>query len=468
MDNSRRFFLKAAGLVSIGFLGLDRYASFADSRQDLFTSDPGFGPLLNTPEGILDLPKGFSCKVISRQGDLMSDGLKVPGAYDGMGSFKWKDGKVILIRNHEINVGTSSGSPFGSSNENIGMVDKSRIYDYARGQKPCLGGTTTFIYNEKEQKVELEYLSLTGTVRNCAGGITPWNSWITCEETEYKTGFDDVLEKDHGYNFEVPASDKIGLVEPVPLKEMGRFVHEAVTVDPKTGIVYQTEDTGNALFYRFIPNVKGKLAKGGKLQCLSLKEWKSADTRNWESEADLFPEKKKFEVEWIDLDDVESPDNDLRLRGFKKGAARFANSEGIWFGKNELYFACTKGGKNTKGQIFRYVPGKYEGGAREKEDPGTLELFIEPNNIEMFQNCDNLTIAPWGDVVICEDKADPRILGITPDGKVYPIAKNIGYRKSEFAGPVFSPSGKTLFINIQTPGLTLAITGPWKNKRAHT
>ena len=162
---------------------------------------------------------------------------------------------------------------------------------------------------------------------------------------------------------------------------------------------------------------------------------------------------------------MEAPDNDLRLRAYDKGAARFARGEGIWFGKNELYFACTNGGSTNYGQIFKYMPSKYEGKQQEKDSPGRLELFLEPNNTDIFQYCDNLTVAPWGDVVICEDKNDPRIIGITPQGKSYVIAKNIGYPKSEFAGPVFSPSGKTLFINIQSPGVTLAITGPW-NKRA--
>jgi uncharacterized protein len=212
-----------------------------------------------------------------------------------------------------------------------------------------------------------------------------------------------------------------------------------------------------------LPNKYGKLQKGGQLQCLALKEWKSADTRNWpDLTTDKFPVKRSYEVEWLDLDDVEAQGSPLRLRGFNQGAARFANTEGIWYGKNELFFACTAGGAIAKGQIFRYVPSPYEGQAREKEAPAKLELFLEPNNTEIFQKCDNLTISPWGDVVICEDTSDPRIIGITPQGDTYALAKNIGFAGSEFAGPVFSPSGRTLFINIQSPGLTLAITGPWK------
>lgn len=331
----------------------------------------------------------------------------------------------------------------------------------------CVGGTTTVLYNEKEQRVTQEYLSLTGTVRNCAGGITPWNSWITCEETELGVGDENgQLLKNHGFNFEVPATKKIGIVEPVPIKAMGRFVHEAVAVQPKTGIVYQTEDSGNGVFYRYLPNQYGNLHAGGKLQCLSIKSWKSADTRNWHDlTTDKFPEKQSFEVEWIDLDHVEAPENDLRLRAFQKGGTRFAAAEGIWYGKNELFFACTSGGNNHKGQIFKYVPSPFEGTDREKEKPGQLTLFLEPNNVDIFQNCDNLTIAPWGDVIICEDKEDARIIGITPAGTTYVLAQNIGLRESEFAGPVFSPSGDTLFVNVQSPGVTIAITGPWKTKR---
>lgn len=463
MDNSRRDFLRNASLVSLGFMFLNRYAVGAVSG--VHNKAPGFGPLVYREDDILAVPKGFSHRVISRKGDLMADGFLSPGAHDGMGSFRWKDGKVMLIRNHELTPGSHGSGPWGKENQALSKIDPEYIYDIGGSQRVCVGGTTTMIYDEKTQRVELEYLSLTGTVRNCAGGITPWNSWITCEETELGRGDEEgVLEKDHGFNFEVPATDKVGLVKPLPIKAMGRFVHEAVAVQPNTGIVFQTEDSGTGVFYRYLPNQYGKLHQGGKLQALAIQEISKADTRNWDDLTTAkFPEKKRFKTYWIDLDQVEAPDNDLRLRAHEKGAARFAAAEGIWYGKGELFFACTSGGHNHKGQIFRYIPSPYEGTEREKEQPGEIELFLEPNNVDIFQNCDNLTIAPWGDVIICEDKADPRVIGITPKGETYVLAKNIGYRKSEFAGPVFSPSGDTLFINIQSPGLTLAITGPWNN-----
>lgn len=468
MNNSRRDFIRNTSLVSLGFLGLNQFAANAATLGFIEKNNfvPNYGPLSYKQGDILSLPNGFSGKVISRRGEVMSDGLLSPGAHDGMGVFKWKNNKSILIRNHELSPGSKGSGPFGKNNELLNKINQNDIYDFGKGDSMCYGGTTTMVYDEKLQKIELQYLSLIGTVRNCAGGITPWNSWITCEETSFLKGDEKgLLEKDHGYNFEVFASDKIGLTKPVPIKQMGRFVHEAVTVHPIEGIVYQTEDSGDSLFYRYLPNKFGDLHKGGKLQCLALNDWASADTRNWASlKTDRFPEKKEFNVSWIDLDDVEAPDGDLRLRGYKKGATRFSCGEGIWYGKNELFFACTNGGLNGKGQIFKYVPSKYEGQDREKEFPAKLELYLEPNDISTFQNCDNLTIAPWGDVIICEDKADARIIGITPEGKTYEIAKNVGYRESEFAGPVFSPSGDTLFVNIQSPGLTLAITGPWKSK----
>lgn len=467
MNSSRRDFIKNTSLVSLGFIGLNNYAAQAAIHiLDQSGVDIGFGPLVYKQGDVLSLPKGFTAKIISHKGDLMDDGLLTPGMYDGMGAFHHTQGRTILIRNHENIPGADLQGPFGKGNPLISKISKDKIYDFGKGDDTCVGGTTTLIYNEKTQKIETQYLSLVGTVRNCAGGITPWNSWITCEESDLKIGNKgSALEKDHGYNFEIPATDKIGLIDPHPIKSMGRFVHEAVAVQPKTGIVYQTEDQGDSLFYRFLPKTYGKLQDGGKLQCLSLVDWKSADTRNYAAlTTDRFPEKKSFAVKWIDLEDIEAPDGDLRLRGFELGAAKFSRGEGIWYGKEELFFACTDGGRDQKGQIFKYIPSKFEGQPEEKSSPGVLELFLEPNDTEIFQSCDNLTIAPWGDVIICEDKKDARVIGITPQGKTYLIAKNIGYRNSEFAGPVFSPSGNTLFINIQSPGLTLAITGPWMTK----
>jgi secreted PhoX family phosphatase len=423
----------------------------------------GYGPLVNDPEATLNLPEGFRYRVISSKGSLMTDGFLVPGAADGMATFPGPDGKIIIIRNHEVSQGDVEGGPFGARKELLSKISPDMVYDYGKGDSPCMGGTTTLVYNPVTEQVETEYLSLAGTIRNCAGGRTPWNSWITCEEDTSAPSKE--REKWHGYAFEVPVSATPVLATPTPLLAMGRFNHEAVCVDPRSGIVYQTEDRGDGLLYRFIPDVKGKLQEGGKLQVLAIKDQPGFETRNW---ADLPGEKmmigEKYEVEWLDIDGVDAPDDDLRYRGFAKGAARFARGEGIWFGENEFYFACTNGGRLEHGQIFRYKLSPNEGQLNEVEQPPTLEIFIEPNNTDLIESCDNLTIASHGDLVICEDKTTPRIVGVTPEGGIYHIAKNVGY-KSEFAGATFSPDGKILFVNIQGPGLTIAITGPWDKRK---
>jgi len=276
---------------------------------------------------------------------------------------------------------------------------------------------------------------------------------------------DENLQKDHGYNFEVPANAEIGLVDPTPLTEMGRFNHEAIAVDPASGIVYQTEDRPDGLIYRYIPKFQGQLSKGGRLQALAVKGAPSSDTRNWD-EIDLpdFPINQAVEVEWIDVQDPTAPNDDLRYVGFKNGAARFARGEGMFTGNGEIYFACTNGGAKKFGQIFRYRPSPREGMAGEADAPGKLELFIESHDLELLKACDNLTLAPWGDIIICEDDSDcSAIVGITPEGAMY----KIGHVeiKSEVAGACFSPDGTTLYVNIQkNPGQTLAITGPWRSR----
>ena len=244
---------------------------------------------------------------------------------------------------------------------------------------------------------------------------------------------------------------------------MGRFNHEAVAVDPASGVVYLTEDRGDGIFYRYIPNKPGKLHKGGKLQALVILGEKSRDTRNWEdSEGPEFPLMKRHKVTWVDIDNVESPEDDLRFQGYDKGAAVFARGEGIWYGDKEVYFACTNGGKIGAGQVFRYTPSVDEGKPEEKNNLGELTLFVESEDREILKNCDNLAVAPWGDVILCEDHKHPFLVGVTPKGELYHLAENVGF-ESELAGGVFSPSGKTYFVNVQGPGITLAITGPWRS-----
>ena len=442
MSWTRRRFLWGAAGVTAGFFGL---------RHLLSGPSPGvssrYGRLVPEPTGTFLLPPGFSCTVFSKAGETMDDGFLVPGAHDGMATFPGPDGRTILVRNHELQAKDARTGPFGRKNELLARIDPKKLYDFGRGETPALGGTTTLVYDTNSRKLERHFLSLAGTLRNCAGGPTPWGTWISCEET-VQTAFGR-FEKDHGYAFEVPASPEIALADPVPLKAMGRFNHEAAAVDPGTYDIYLTEDREDGLLYRFVAAKPGEPARGGRLQALKVRDKPSLYTAN-RGRTRIAPG-EPLAVEWIDLDEVDAPRDDLRSRGFARGAAAFARGEGIWTGKDGIYFCATEGGERRKGQVWRLVP-----------DAARLELFVEPNDATILENCDNITVAPWGDLFLCEDGPGwQNVVAVTPKGDLYLFAQN-ALNTGELAGACFSPDGTTLFVNLQRPGLTAAIRGPWQ------
>jgi len=454
IQQNRRNFIKNAFLATIGFSVFTRCAS-DDFINELCGSADN---LVKDPNDYLRLPAGFSYKIISKAGQEMTDGFFVPGRPDGMGTFSGSTSdEVIIVMNHENSPSPSRNGAFGNNNELLQQLSSNQLYDAGGMNRPGLGGTTTMRYNEATQEVESHHLSLAGTYRNCAGGITPWGSWLTCEEDVTKAGGG--AEKDHGFVFEVPANQS-GLINPVAIEAMGRFNHEAVAVDPNTSIVYMTEDRHDRLIYRFIPNVPEVLSQGGRLQVLAIKDKNRFDTRNWDSTTiELNIEE---EVVWIDIDNPLAPEDNLRYRGYDNGAARFARGEGMWFGDNEIYFACTNGGRARTGQIFKYILSPEEGSETAQPVTGKLILHIESSNAGVLNMCDNLTIAPWGDLFVCEDNGrGNRILQIKQNGDIVAFGCNQS-SDSEFAGVVFSPSGNTLFVNIQENGDTLAITGSWE------
>jgi uncharacterized protein len=427
--------------------------------------DPRLGPLRADPEAILDLPAGFHYEIVSKAGAEMSDGLRVPHAHDGMAAFPGDDGRVILVCNHELATHQFDQSAFAPSFNALPGRVRNRLYDRGGDKTPGNGATTTTVWNPQTATTERQYLSLAGTELNCSGGRTPWGSWLSCEEcfTWEGIGFGGgrILHRDrpHGYVFEVP-SRREGLVDPVPLRAMGRFEHEAAAVHEASGVVYLTEDKHYGLLYRFLPDVPGNLAEGGRLQSLAIEDRPSLATHNWSDRPVIRPG-ESLAVRWIDLDDVDSGTNDLRERGTARGAATFARGEGLTAAGDDIVFTCTIGGRYRLGQVFAYRTSPHEGEASEHDAPGRLTLIAESAPESILHNADNLTMAPWGDLIVCEDTSDHcGLVGIRPDGSLYELADN-AYSGSELSGVCFSPDGKSLFVNIQYPGMTLAVTGPF-------
>jgi secreted PhoX family phosphatase len=428
-------------------------------------NDARVGALRTDAGRILDLPDDYSYDIVSRAGSLMNDGLRVPFAHDGMAAFPAANGRIVLVCNHELGPSEFDQSAFAGSEETISAALRDRIYDLGNGKTPGTGGTTTITYNPQTGETENTHLSLAGTELNCAGGSTPWGSWLTCEEcfelpgTDLSGGRIVSREQVHGYVFEVPAT-ATALVVPRPIKAMGRFAHEAAAVHRPTGVVYMTEDRHQSLFYRFIPNVAGDLHRGGRLQALAFEDAISDRTHNWSGPADIRPD-VPMRTRWIDLDNVDSDEDDLRRRGADLGAITFARGEGLCAAADDMVFTCTIGGPARLGQVFRYQPSPFEATPDEIDPPGQLTLIAEATADSLLRNADNLTLAPWGDLIVCEDTSNHcGLVGIRPDGSQYQLADN-PHSNSELAGVCFAPDGKTLFVNVQYPGTTLAVTGPF-------
>ena len=462
---SRRSFIRHSavtfGAMTVGAVALQgliarRSRAMVDGHAHLLAprGEGGYGPLSpvpaqNTGETLLELPPKFAYTAFGKKGGIMSDGHPTPPAHDGMAAFP-ADGMVRLLRNHEIN----TGRPVEA------MGDRASAYD-----PTAPGGVTTLIVDPRTRELVRDFVSVGGTLHNCAGGPTPWGSWITCEETtmgkdrffsprwlQYLGGYD----REHGYCFEVPA-DAEESVPAEPLTRMGRFVHEAVAVDPASGIVYETEDQNPSGFYQYIPDYPGQLARGGNLRMLAVRDRPGYDTRTGQTMGTSLP------VTWVDIEDPDPEGagldrNLVHKEGADKGGAAFDRLEGCWYGNGRIFFTATRGGDERLGQVWEYRP--------ESADEGVLTLLFESPDPSLMAAPDNVSVSPRGGLIVCEDNRDgiQHIRGLTKDGRIFDVARDvagIAYR-GEFAGAIFSPDGETLFVNMQRPGLTYAIWGPWR------
>jgi secreted PhoX family phosphatase len=432
----------AAALPGLGALG--GLPALACRGRDVQTGSVagGYGPLARTTAEnagtvLLELPRGFRYTAFGRTGDPLSDGRDTPPWHDGMAAFQ-VGAEVRLVRNHERRNPVGPGqalSPAGPS------------YD-----PHAPGGTTTLVVDPVTRELRRSFVSLSGTSTNCAGGPTPWGTWISCEETT--AGPASGYREAHGYCFEVSAAADRP-VTPVPLRAMGRFVHEAVAIDPTTGIVYLTEDAREAGWYRFLPHRPRDLAAGGRLQMLAIRDRPGHDLRRGQTALAELP------VSWVDIADpdpagAETDPAAVRLQGAALGGATFARLEGAWAGDGRIFVNATAGGDAGLGQVWEYRPAP---------DGGALRLLFESPSRQVLGSPDNLCVSPRGQgLILCEDgEGVQRLHGLTRAGTIFPFARNAipGAETMEFAGATFSPDGETLFVNVQTPGVTFAIWGDW-------
>jgi uncharacterized protein len=409
------------------------------------SSFKGYGPLVADPNGLLNLPRGFSYRAFSREGDTLTGGGIVPAAHDGMAAFSAGPWGTWLVRNHEVGVEdvTEDGrAPVPHAG--------TAVYD-----PEGVGGTTTLLVGERGRLIS-HRASLAGTITNCAGGPTPWDTWLTCEED------DSILSKPHGYVFEV---DPWHGGNPEPIRAMGRFEHEAAGFD-RAGRVYLTEDAGGPFgcFYRFRPNRplrgRGSLHAGGSLSAMKVAGL-TTDLSIVQTPGTVLP------VTWVDVPNVDpgASDTPVREQVIAAGATPIMKAEGIWTdGDGSVWFVSSRGDGPTAedeedrsaavhaGQIWRYDP-----------DTRSIELVVVFPAGSPFDGPDNITVGPHAFALACSDGEDDQwLVAINDDGETFPFALN-PKDDAEFAGATFSPDGDTLFANIQgEPSVTFAITGPWR------
>jgi len=492
---TRRNFLAGSASLAAVLAALNGRRLTASPRESRSVAGP-YGPLrpvadLETGLPLILLPEGFEYRSYSWTGDPMSNGEPTPELHDGMGVIaaerRGAEVDVTLVRNHERAI----ASPI-----------KARVrYDTAapagQGFAPA-GGTTTLRFRGRRW-LSAEP-SLGGTIYNCSGGVTPWGTWLSCEETVI-----DLSSRGgrrHGYVFEVRRNARRTTGRPII--DMGRMKHEAVAIDPNTRIAYLTEDEDKARcsgFYRFMPKdqsgVAGSYEAGGRLQAARVVGRANADL--------LTPQVGDVhEIEWVD---IENPDADPDaapaavspppvpngktltiggpfLQAWSRGALRLSRGEGICHHAGKFYFVDTEAGVDAEGRR-----GHGEGAVWEFDpQAGTLRALFVAGSQQVGDNIDNIVVSPRAGILLCEDGDSvtdayglgTRLIGLTPDGDSYAFAKNkvsltlehvvaagkrifpSDYRAEEWAGACFDPDGEVLFVNIQIPGITFAIWGPWE------
>lgn len=379
-----------------------------------------FGALRPDPAGILDLLEGFEYRVVQRRGQRMTDGRRVPWRPDGMACFEGPDGAWILMRNHEL--------PSGLTGRLLGERPPQPAYD-----PNAMGGVTRVVIDPESLDVQRSNLVLAGTDMNCSGGASPWG-WLSCEES---------FDNGHGYVFACdPAAD--GVRAPRRIDGYGRFRHEAAAVRSSDAVCYLTEDRGDSCLYRFVPHDPAAPFEG-RLQALRVIGRDAEETAGHRAG-------QRWEIAWIDVDDPTPERDDLRHRARAAGAATFRRGEGACFAGDSLYFCASTGGPIGGGQIFRLD---------DEADGGVLEVIAASTDRGVLDMPDNVAASPHGTLFVVEDgPGHDFVRGVGPDGAVFDFGRNAA-SEGEITGVCFAPDGRTMFVNLQEEGLTVAVRGPF-------
>ncbi|MFJ6906360.1 alkaline phosphatase PhoX [Streptomyces griseoluteus] len=477
MSLTRRDFARTTAVTGAGVVLAGSVGALATAPQALAAADLdgardehghpgiGYGPLVPDPDGILALPAGFSYRVVTYSGRTrLESGEPTPSNHDGTAAFTGPRGAVLLVNNHELK------GPRANWEHPVPLAE-GLVYD------PAASGGCTVVEVRRDHVAE--WVGIAGTSTNCAGGSTPWGTWLTCEETEDRAG-QNGMTKDHGYVFEVDPADRRANRAPKPLKALGRYAHEAVVVDPKRGHLFLTEDASgpNGLFYRWTPP-EGFHHGRGRLRTLADDAGVLQAFRCFDSGGRFVDDLSRatrtgtvYGVDWVDVPDRDARTVPVRKQFTDGQVTRARKLEGMWWGDGGVYvvssYAREESPVRHDGQVWFYDP---------RRRTLTLKVLLgvnpDPSADGAFDGPDNITVSPYGGLVIAEDgEGVQHLFGATDGGRTYPIARNelnLGTESapeySEFTGVTFSPDGHTLFANIQDPGIMLAITGPWKRQR---
>ncbi|KAF0651324.1 MULTISPECIES: alkaline phosphatase PhoX [Streptomyces] len=457
MSLSRREFTAATGAAlaltgAVGALGTAPGAVAAPPERG---GGFGYGPLLDDPAGVLALPAGFSYRVLTRSGvTRLESGEFTPERHDGTAAFPGPRGVTLLVNNHELK------GPRAKWRHPVPLAE-GLVYD------PAAAGGCTVVEAHRDGTTA-EWVGIAGTSTNCAGGATSWGTWLTCEENSDRAG-ENGMTKDHGYVFEVDPHDRRANRDPKPIKAFGRFDHEAVVIDPRRGHAYLTEDDSspNGLFYRWVPP-QGFRHGRGRLRTLADDAGVLQAPRCFDASGRFVDDLSRatrtgtvYGVDWVDVPDRDARTVAVREQFGDGDITRARKLEGMWWADGGAYLVSSfaraeSPGAPHDGQVWFYDP---------KRRTLTLKVLLgvnaAPDQDGAFDGPDNITVSPYGGLVIAEDgDGIQHLFGATDSGRTYPIARN-DLNDSEFAGVVFSPDGRTLYANIQQPGLLLAITGPW-------